>query len=170
MNRHRNRPVNRLLVIVVALLGFGLVAALLLPHFLRDGGQWAAPHGSAAPRGAVTETGGTYRATVNGHYGMLHWTVENGRIQGCYTEVTTSGYSGGRAANTEPFGGSQDSGGVHLTGLLHGDGLVTGTVHGGTLSLDHTFGPVSTQSWQSTSPAEFWRQAPGGDSGPKPTC
>ncbi|QKG23351.1 hypothetical protein [Actinomadura verrucosospora] len=167
MDRHLNRPGNRLLVIVVAaLLGIGLVAALLL---LRDGGQGSTSHGPG--RGtAVTETGGTFKATVNGHYGMLDWTVQNGRIQGCYTEVTTSDYSGGRVADAEPFGGWEDSDGVHLTGLLHDRGPVTGTLHGGTLTVDGTWGPVSAYSWHSTSPAEFWRQAPGGDSGPKPTC
>jgi hypothetical protein len=159
VNRHSDRPAHRLLVIVVALVGIGLLAALVLPRILRDG------HGTT-----TTKSSYTFNASTGDQYGMLHWTVEEGQIKGCYTEVTTSDYSGGRAASAQKFDGRQNGDEVRLEGLLQNGGSIKGALRGDRLSLSDTFGPVDTYRWRGTTEQQFWNEAPGGDSGTEPTC
>ncbi|GAA1832494.1 hypothetical protein [Actinomadura chokoriensis] len=150
---------NKLVIIVVALLGVGLLVALLP--------RWLSQNRSAAAASYAFEAAG------NGHYVMLDWkvggeTVEGKReIVGCYTEVWTSD-AGNPALRIERFRGSQDGTVVVLENPLH-DNTISGSFEGGdVLRLSRKFAPVQVDEWSRTTVEQFWGKVP--NAGSKVRC
>lgn len=142
-----NRQNKTVFGIIAALLGIVLLA-LAFPRHSQDGSGT----GAVEPKVATSYT---FEAATNGHYGMLHWTVEGETVNGCYADVWPGDPNNDLVSLTWPFGGNQFGGTVELTDPLH-NGSIDGTLSGDTLKLSSTFGPIRTVYWRATTEQQFW--------------